>query len=173
MSKPISYFKENFLANRNIGDDAYDLWITKKGTPKVVRQQTVLDLKDFNKAIKKDYGASKFNKLKKNIQDKINNVLLLDKDNPAYINLFNKNLDIVKPIVKKQLDAENAQRISQGKKKIPIKNYNKKLKDMSRAEALKQTDNFYRIQRNKLLKTLKRVTWESILSMWRHSKIHT
>ena len=77
MSKPISYFKENFLANRNIGDDAYDLWITKKGTPKVVRQQTVLDLKDFNKAIKKDYGASKFNKLKKNMQDKINNVLLL------------------------------------------------------------------------------------------------
>lgn len=55
------------------------------------------------------------------MQDKINNVLLLDKDNPAYINLFNKNLDIVKPIVKKQLDAENAQRISQGKKKIPIK----------------------------------------------------
>ena len=165
MSKPISYFKENFLANRNIGDDAYDLWITKKGTPKVVRQQTVLDLKDFNKAIKKDYGASKFNKLKKNIQDKINNVLLLDKDNPAYINLFNKNLDIVKPIIKKQLDAENAQRISQGKKKIPIKNYNKKLKDMSRAEALKQTDNFYRIQRNKLLKTLKPDTRKIVIRL--------
>lgn len=33
MSKPFSYIdeiKENFLANRNIGDDAYDLWITKK-----------------------------------------------------------------------------------------------------------------------------------------------
>ena len=52
--KKITCAKENFLANRNIGDDAYDLWITKRGTPKVIRQQTVLDLKDFNKAIKKD-----------------------------------------------------------------------------------------------------------------------
>ena len=165
LMKPISYFKENFLANRNIGDDAYDLWITKRGTPKVIRQQTVLDLKDFNKAIKKDYGVSKFNKLKKNIQDKINNALVLDKDHPAYISLLNKNLDIIKPIIKKQLDAENAQRIAQGKNKIPVKNYNKKLKDMTKAEASKQTDNFYRLQRNKLLKTLKPDTRKMVIRL--------
>jgi len=154
MLKPIARFRENMTSTRNIGDDAYDLWITKQGTPKVIKQQTNLDLKDFSKAIKKDYGQSKFKKLKKNIQDKINNVLVLDKDNPAYISLLNKNVDIIKPIIKKQLDAENAKRITEGKKKIPIKSYNKKFKDLVKIESYKQTDNFYRIQRTKLLKTL-------------------
>lgn len=36
---------------------------------------------------------------------------------------------------------------------------------MSRAEALKQTDNFYRIQRNKLLKTLKPDTRKIVIRL--------
>lgn len=154
ISKPVSLFKENILAHRNIGDDAYDLWITKRGTPKVIRQQTALDLRDFNKAIKKDYGVSKFNKLKKDIQDKINSILVLDKDNPAYQKIFNRNIDAIRPAIKKQLDAENATRIAEGKKKIPVRNYNKKLKELSEAEAFKHTDGFFHLQQTKILNTL-------------------
>jgi len=157
VSKPFSYIdeiKENFLANRNIGDDAYDLWITKKGTPRVIRQQTSLNIREFNKAIKKEYGVSKFSKLKKEIQDKINSILVLDKDNPAYQKIFNRNIDALRPVIKKQLDEENIKRVAEGKKKIPVRNYNKKLKDLTEKAAANKTDTFFRSQQVKILNTL-------------------
>ena len=56
--------------------------------------------------------------------------------------------------IKKQLDAENATRIAEGKKKIPVRNYNKKLKELSEAEAFKHTDGFFHLQQTKILNTL-------------------
>jgi len=159
VSKPISeylmYVKEYFKSTRNIGDDAYDLWITKSGTPKVIREKIASNIREFRRSIKAEYNSSKFSKLSKDIQEKINNIMVLDKDNPAYQKLFNRNIDAIRPVIKKQLDAENAKRVAEGKKKIPVKNYNTKLKELTEAEALKHTDGYYHFQRNKLLKTLK------------------
>ena len=86
-----------------------------------------MNIKGKTLCFKQFVNKTRFSKLSKDIQEKINNIMVLDKDNPAYQKLFNRNIDAIRPVIKKQLDAENAKRVAEGKKKIPVKNYNTKL----------------------------------------------
>jgi hypothetical protein len=155
-------FKEYMFSNRGLTDDAYDLFIARKGEPNYFKKQAIFNVKNFNKAIKEEYNVNSFDELSPEMSQKINRTLVLDDDIDEFVNLKQQNIQKVKPQAKKQIEAENATRVSEGKKPFNKKIINKKIKQLSEELGDNLTRSFFRNQQQKLLSSFKPKTREAI-----------
>ncbi len=162
-------FKEYLFSNRGLTDDAYDLYIARKGEPQYFKKEAVVNIKNFNKAIEEEYNAKTFDDLPDDLGEKINRTLVLDDDIDEFVTLKNNNIKKVTPQAKRIIEAENADRVKAGKRPFNKQVINKQVKQLAEKLGDDLTRSFFRKQQEQLLSSFKPKTREAIKKMRRHA----